>query len=85
METGLRPVMALARRMDSCLRRNDGAPSRPDCSTLSRRVRGVLSPSRERGDSALARLWIPAYAGMTVCYAKVSIEGVGMRPWDAFQ
>ena len=27
----------------------------PDCSTLSRRVRGVLSPYRERGNSALAR------------------------------
>ena len=29
---------------------------RPDRSTLSRRVRGVLSPYRERGNSALARL-----------------------------
>ena len=35
-------------------------------STLSRRIRGVLSPYRERGMPALARLWIPAYAGMTV-------------------
>ena len=42
---------------------------RPDSSTLSRRVRGVLSPYRERG----IRHWrasngreIPAYAGMTV-------------------
>ena len=59
-----------------------GTPPRPQY--LSRRVRGVLSPYRERGDSALraqmgrdsrlrgndghgalARLWIPAYAGMT--------------------
>ena len=80
--------MALSRRMDSCLRRNDGtlrAPSAvrgcigwgrrgvapspliprrlvipakagiwpiPDFSTLSRRVRGVLSPYRERGIGA---------------------------------
>ncbi len=29
--------------------------ARPDRSTLSRRVRGVLSPSRERGIRALAR------------------------------
>ena len=29
--------------------------ARPDPSTLSRRVRGVLSPYRERGNSALAR------------------------------
>ena len=33
--------------------------ARPDRSTLSRRVRGVLSPYRERGIRALARLkWI---------------------------
>ena len=52
---------------------------RPVRSTLSRRVRGVLSPCRERGDAALARCeWggIPAYAGMTarggaIGYAKV--------------
>ena len=40
----------------------------PDSSTLSRRVRGVLSPYRERENAALARLnggEIPAYAGMT--------------------
>ena len=40
-----------------------------DSSTLSRRVRGVLSPYRERGIRRLrAGQWgeIPAYAGMTV-------------------
>ena len=40
----------------------------PVGSTLSRRVRGVLSPYRERGIQALARPstgGIPAYAGMT--------------------
>ena len=38
---------------------------RPIRSTLSRRVRGVLSPSRERGMRRLRAEWIPAYAGMT--------------------
>ena len=40
----------------------------PDRSTLSRRVRGVLSPYRERGIRRLRGAhWgvIPAYAGMT--------------------
>ena len=63
------PSVALTRRMDSCLRGNDGARCRSDRSTFSRRVRGVLSPYRERGNSALSRLnggEIPAYAGMTV-------------------
>ena len=41
---------------------------RPARSTLSRRVRGVLSPYRERGFGASRRV-IPAYAGMTVGYA----------------
>ena len=53
---GAAPSMALGRRMDSCLRRNGGGALRPDRSALSRRVRGVLSPSRERGNTALARL-----------------------------
>ena len=35
---------------------NDARCACLDCSTLSRRVRGVLSPYRERGNSALARL-----------------------------
>jgi len=47
---------------------NDGTLARPVRSTLSRRVRGVLSPYRERGIRRLrASMWggIPAYAGMT--------------------
>ena len=48
----------------------------PDRSTLSRRVRGVLSPYRERGIWALARLWIPAYAGMTVRRARCALSAV---------
>ncbi len=49
---------------------------RPVRSTLSRRVRGVLSPYRERGIWALARLWIPAYAGMTVRRARCALSAV---------
>ena len=58
---------------------NDGTLCAPSAVPSPRRVRGVLSPYRERGDSALARLWIPAYAGMTVCYAKVSLGRRGIR------
>ena len=59
----------------------------PVRSTFSRRVRGVLSPYRERGNSALARRkWgeIPAYAGMTAGYAKVSLgRGESVPPVTA--
>ena len=51
---------------------------RPVRSTLSRRVRGVLSPYRERGIAALARPnggGIPAYAGMTVMGMGGAAEG----------
>ena len=51
-------------------------PTRAVRSTLSRRVRGVLSPSRERGGCGACALdWIPAYAGMTVMGA-----GAGAAP-----
>ena len=46
-----------------------GVRRAPDRSTLSRRVRGVLSPCRERGNSGAGAPeggGIPAYAGMTV-------------------
>jgi len=69
METGLTPRRGRwGTRMDSCLRRNDGTLRAPSAVPSPRRVRGVLSPYRERGNSALARLkWggIPAFAGMT--------------------
>ena len=54
---------SLAGMMEEALRLPTAVPS-------PRRVRGVLSPCRERGDvGACAALWgrgIPAYAGMTV-------------------
>ena len=51
---------------------NDDALRAPSAVPSPRRVRGVLSPYRERGNTALTRLkWggIPAYAGMTERYA----------------
>ena len=58
--TGGRPLRASGNLLEgaSPTRKREPTPTapRPDRSTLSRRVRGVLSPYRERGIRALARL-----------------------------
>ena len=60
--------------------RRETGRQRPSAVPSPRRVRGVLSPYRERGNSALARPnggVIPAYAGMT---GKGDTWRRGLRP-----
>jgi len=63
METGLRPVVALGRRMDSGLRRNDGALRAPSAV--------CVSPPARRPLARRARLKYLRLVGLTAGQAMV--------------